>query len=89
MSNSGYGIITRSTAGGGGGGTVTNVKITAPDFTGNDYTNGLLSGLTPDVDFLLYSDEGSGVLLKENDGYTFAGSTITTTPGDYRLQIVS
>ncbi len=84
---SGYGIITKTPN--AGGGATTNVKITSADFTGNDYTNALLSGLTPDVDFMLWSDEGSGTLLKVNDSYTFSGSTITATPSDYRLQILN
>lgn len=64
------------------------VIITAADFTGNDYTNALLNGLTADEDFQLFSNDGSGTLLKVNDGYTFSGTTITTTPGNYRLQII-
>ena len=83
-------IFSTGLGGGGGGGTTTTiVTITSSDFAGNDYTNALLSGLTPDVDFLLFSDEGSGTLLKVNDGYTFSGTTITATAANYRLQIIT
>lgn len=74
-------------ASGTGAGTV--LKLTSADFTGDTYTNALLSGKTPDIQFTLQTDEGSGVLLKVNDGYTFSGSTITATAGDYRLTIYS
>jgi hypothetical protein len=69
---------------------VKNIKfnIDNEDADTGDYQNILLSGLTPDIDFLLFSDEGSGTLLKVNDGYTFSGTTITALNGNYRLQIV-
>lgn len=74
---------------------VTNKIITSADFTGSTITGqsipSLLNGLTADIDFSLYSNDGSGALLKVNDGYTFVSGTgvITTTPGNYRLQIIS
>lgn len=71
------------------GGGASAVIITSADFSGSDYTNALLSGLTADEDFFLFSNDGSGTLLKVNDGYTFSGTTITTTAGNYRLLILT
>lgn len=69
--------------------------VTAADFTGNNITGqglqALLTGLTPDTDFFVYSDDGSGALQKLNDGYTFnAGTgtiTIGTGAGNFRIEI--
>jgi len=68
--------------------------VTNADFTGNDITGqglqALLTGLTPDVDFFVYSDGGSGALQKVNDGYTFNAGTGTITiagGGDFRIEI--
>lgn len=74
-------------------GTTTNKIITSADFTAGVITGqsipGLLTGKTADIDFFLYSNEGSGALLKVNDGYTFnsVNGQITTTAGNYRLQV--
>lgn len=78
--------------GGGGGSSTTNVIITDADFSGDSYTNSLLIGKTADIDFFLYTNDGSGVLLKVDDGYTFDSGTGTITvlfggPGNYRLSI--
>ena len=77
-------------SGGGGGGSKTiSIPITSADFGGNDYTNVTIIGKVPMVDFNVYSNDGSGALLKVNDGYTFnAGTgTITMTAGNYVIQI--
>lgn len=67
------------------------VIITEDDFVAGSYQNNDLKGLSADTDFFFYSNDGSGVLLKVNDGYTFNSSTGTITPltgaGNYRLQI--
>lgn len=68
------------------------IKITVADFTGDSYVNAAkLANKTPDIDFTLYSDEGTGGLLKVNDGYSYdAAGIITPIPagkGNYRLVI--
>lgn len=72
-------------------GTIVNLKLTEADFTGHDYQNDLLKTLEPDIDFFLFSDSGSGSLLKVDDGYSFNDITGTITElftvGKYRLQI--
>lgn len=66
--------------------------LTEDDFTADAYQNDDLIGLTADTEFFFYSNDGSGVLLKVNDGYTFNSTTGTITPltgaGNYRLQIL-
>lgn len=73
------------------GGGITILKLTESDFTGQDYQNDLLIGKTADIGFLLFSDSGSGTLMKVNDGYSFNATTGTITElftvGNYRLQI--
>lgn len=68
---------------------IINLILTGASFTGSNYQNDNLIGLVPDTEFFLYSNDGSGVLLKIDDGYTFNDTTgtITTTAGNYRLQI--
>lgn len=63
--------------------------ITTSDFAGSTYVDVRLIGLTPVDDFNIWTNEGSGVLLKYTDGYTFAAGTGTVTmePGDYRIEI--
>lgn len=68
------------------------IKILVTDFTDSVYINAAkLANKVPDKDFILFSDEGSGTLLKVNDGYTYDSSgTITPIPagpGNYRLVI--
>jgi len=75
----------------GGGGTVVDViKITNSDFTGNTYQDNSFIGLIADVTLIVNTDEGSGVLLKVNDGYTFDSGTgtITTSAGNYRITTI-
>lgn len=64
------------------------VTITSSDFAGSNYTNANLVGLTS-AQFQLFSDDGSGVLLKEGDAFTFSSmlGRITTDAGNYRLNI--
>lgn len=63
--------------------------IVPGDFAGSTYQDARLVGLTPVTDFNVWSNEGSGVLLKYTDGYTFVSGTgtITMEPGDYRIEI--
>lgn len=65
------------------------VLIVANDFSGSNYQNGNLVGLTPDVDFQIFQDFGSGILLKVNESYLFNATTgtITAEKGSYRLNI--
>lgn len=77
--------------GGGGTGSVVDViKITNSDFTGNTYQDNSFIGLIADVTLIVNTDEGSGVLLKVNDGYTFDSGTgtITTSAGNYRITTI-
>ncbi len=62
--------------------------VPSGDFAGNDYTNAALSGKTPDSGFLVYSDNGSGLLLKVTVDYTFSGSTITLDAGADNIRII-
>lgn len=66
-----------------------SVAITSADFAGDTYTNTLLIGKTPVTDFNVWTNDGSGVLLKYTDGYTFVSGTgtITMASGNYRLEI--
>lgn len=68
------------------------IKITPIDFTGDTYVNALkLANKTPDIDFTVYSDDGTGGLLKVNDGYSYnVAGIITPIPagqGNYRIII--
>lgn len=69
--------------------TSSRFSITSADFTGRIYVNTLLVGLVPMEGFNIYTNDGSGVLLKVDDGYTFDATTgaITTEPGNYFIQI--
>ncbi len=52
----------------------TCVNITSLNFMGPYYTNPLLIGLTPGVDFRVFTNEGSGTLLLwDDDGYDIEG----------------
>lgn len=64
------------------------IDITSANFSGNNYTNSNLVDLTSNQ-FLLITNGGSGVVLKEGDGFTFASAIgrITTDPEDYKLII--
>lgn len=66
-----------------------SLALTASDFAGNTYTNTMLIDKTPVTDFNVWTNDGSGVLLKYNDGYTFVAGTgtITMEAGNYRLEI--
>ena len=66
------------------------IILTITDFTGNNYQNNSLAGLLADVDFELFSNDGSGVMLKVDDGYLFDINygVINTTPGNYKLKIL-
>lgn len=67
----------------------TSFAITSADFAGDTYTNAMLVGKTPVTGFNVFTNDGSGVLLKYNDGYTFNSGTgtITTPAGNYRIEI--
>jgi len=66
-----------------------SISVKSIDFVGSIYQNNLLKTLSADVDFWVFSDEGSGVLLKVGDGYTFdtVQGALNTSVGDYRILI--
>jgi len=69
---------------------VSIVPIVAADFTGPYYDNTDLVDLTPDVDFRIFTNSGTGALLRVNDGYTFnaaTGRVTGLTPDYYSLEI--
>jgi hypothetical protein len=72
-------------------GTMNAVSITAVDFNVSDYTNALLIGQTPVTNFSVFSNDGSGALLKENKAYTFNSvtGTLTMAAGNYTIFIYS
>lgn len=49
----------------------TRIVITSANFSGENYDNSMLVGLTADVDFSVQTNSGSGVILKVDDGYSF------------------
>lgn len=72
------------------------VPITTSDFTGPYYDNSLLIGLIPDVDFRVFTNEGSGTLmLWDEDGYDPEGGysfdptmgRLTMNPQGYSIEI--
>jgi hypothetical protein len=68
---------------------VINKALTSSNFTGGYYDDSDLVGLTPQVDFQLFTNDGSGTLLSPSSGYTFDGAQgrITTEAGNYVLKI--
>lgn len=68
----------------------TCIAITSADFTGPYYDNARLVNLTPDVDFRIFTNSGSGTLLRVDEGYTFTASTGRVsglTPDYYSIEI--
>ncbi len=67
----------------------TILTITSANFSGSNYTNSKLVNKTANVDFMVYSNSGSGVLLKPSDGYDFSTSLgrITADPDNYIILI--
>lgn len=67
-----------------------NILITVDDFEGDSYQNDLLIGKTPDIDFELFTNNGSGVMLKVAVGYTHdtAYGIIVATAQNYKLKII-
>lgn len=72
------------------------LTISASSFTASYYTNSLLVNLQPDIDFQVYTNEGSGTLLVwDNNGtnyeggysYTPALGRLTLNPGNYSIQV--
>lgn len=65
------------------------VSITSADFSGSSYTNTQLIDKTAMVDFNIFINNGSGTLLKVNDGYTFNASIgrLTMDADNYIIQI--
>lgn len=61
--------------------------LTSASFSGSNYQDSDLVGMTGYFD--LFTNDGSGVLLKLNDGYTYNATTgtITTDAGNYILKI--
>jgi len=70
--------------------TAQNILLTSSDFTTDTYQNDLLIGKTAGIDFELFTNTGSGVLLKVGNGYTFdsAYGIIVATAQDYKLKIL-
>lgn len=70
--------------------TAQNILLTSADFTTDTYQNDSLIGKTADVDFELFTNTGSCVMLKVNNGYTFdsAYGIIVATAQDYKLKII-
>ena len=66
------------------------ILLTSDDFEGNTYQNDDLVGKEADIDFELFTNGGSGVMLKSDDGYTFDASygTITAPLQNYKLKIL-
>lgn len=64
------------------------ISITTADFSGENYDNSALVGLTAGETLLVYTGEGSGVLLEPGDGYTFddALGRLTMSPQKYVIQ---
>lgn len=68
----------------------TCIPVTSADFTGPYYDNSKLVNLTPDVDFRIFTNSGSGTLLRYLDGYTFTAATgriIGLEPDYYSIEI--
>lgn len=67
----------------------TCVAISSADFTGPYYQNALLVDLTPDIDFRVFTNGGSGVLLYSGDGFVYdsALGKLTMEPSDYNIEI--
>src|SRR5690348_11334319 len=67
---------------------IVNTSISAANFSGDNYDNSNLVNLTPYADFNVYTNEGSGVLLQFNDGYTYNAplGRLTMPPGKYLIQ---
>lgn len=59
------------------------------DFTGSNYTDARLIGLTPVTNFSVYTNEGSGTLQRKVADYTFdpVTGTLTMPSGNYLIQI--
>lgn len=76
-----------TTVSGGGSSSVLPVRISSSDFSGSTYTNSLLVGRIAQIDFDLFSANGSGTLLNLTDNYTFNSETgiITTSADNYML----
>lgn len=72
-------------------GTMPNIILTAADFTGGTYQNNLLKFLVPDGNFNVFTNDGSGVMIAVNDGYTFdlSTGTVTAAPGNYIIKFAS
>lgn len=55
------------------------LKVALADFSGDDYTSAYLVGKTADTGFMVFSDNGSGTLLREGSEYSFNSGTGTIT----------
>jgi hypothetical protein len=63
------------------------IAVASGDFAGNNYTNSALALLTAGIDFNVFTNGGSGTLLRPASDYTFNSATgvITTTPDNYQI----
>lgn len=71
----------------------TAFRVLPVDFVGDSFSNPLLINGIPDKKVLVFSDEGTGGLLFENDGYAMNTATGTIYPippgvGRYRILIL-
>ena len=66
------------------------ILLTESDFEGNSYYNDDLIDKVPDVDFELFTNDGSGVMLNVSDGYTHDTNygVITAPAQNYKLKIL-
>lgn len=73
----------------GAGAAMIVFAIEAGDFTYDTYQDARLIGKTPVTDFSVFTNEGSGVLQKLDDGYTFddVTGTLTMPAGNYQIEI--
>lgn len=69
----------------------TVVAITTADFSGSNYDNAALVDLVAGIDFQVYTNGGSGVLLKPGGGegyvYDSALGRLTMEPESYLIMI--
>lgn len=66
-----------------------DVPLSKASFDGPNYADARLIGKTPQADFNIWTNDGSGTLLNYPDGYAFAADTgtLTMTPGNYLLKV--